>query len=353
MKKTTTIIRAIFFIFTAFFFFSNAYSARIKDITAIKGIRNNQLIGYGLVVGLDGTGDGSNTQFTSQALANMMDSMGISVDKSNLKIKNVAAVMVTADMPPFARIGGRIDIMLSSVGDAKSLEGGTLLLTPLKGVNGKVYALAQGALSLGGYNGTGGGRENHPLVARIANGATIEKEIPVFLKGKKNLTLFVDKPDFTTVSRITKAINRVMGEGIAKTVDSGAIKLKIPKKYFNNIPLFIANIEKLDVEPDTVAKVVVNEKTGTVVMGQYVKISNIAISHGNIAIEIKSKEEEGTRRRRKKDKKFQRVFVMSDATTIGDLAKALNAIGITPKDLISILQTIKAAGALQADLEII
>ncbi len=352
--KHKFIIKTGLFIFAFLFFITSlSYSARIKDLTSIKGIRKNQLIGYGLVVGLEGSGDGS-SQFTLQALSNMMESMGISVDKSSLKSKNVAAVMVTSEMPPFARMGSKLDVTLSSVGDAKSLEGGTLLLTPLKGVNGKVYALAQGQVAIGSY-GDGNDRQKHSLVARISGGAIVEKEIPVQLKGKKKLTLVLKRPDFTTVSRITKVINKAIGSDVASTLDSGAINLSVPENYINKIPLFIANIEKLDVKPDTIAKVVINEKTGTVVMGTDVKISSIAISHGNIAIEIKSpnEEESSSRRRSKKDTKYKRVFVMSETTTIGDLAKALNSIGIMPQDLITIFQTIKAAGALQAELEII
>ena len=351
MKKISIIITIITFIFLSA---NNIYAARIKDLTAIKGVRTNQLIGYGLVVGLNGTGDGRSTKFTMQALANMMETMGVSVNKNLIQVKNVAAVMITAQMPPFSRIGSKIDIMVSSVGDAKSLEGGTLLLSPLKGVNGKVYALAQGSLSIGGYLiGNGGGQTGgHLLVARIANGATIEKEIPIVLQGKKKLTFAVKNPDFTTSSRIAEVINLVMGDNTAQVQDSGTVLVKIPDKFLNKVPFFIADIEKLNVAPDTIAKVVVNEKTGTVVMGSEVRIASIAISHGNIAIEVKQ-QNDTKKRIRDKDKKYKRTFVFPESTTIGDLVQALNAIGVTPKDLVSIFQTIKAAGALHASLVII
>jgi flagellar P-ring protein FlgI len=358
--------------FILFFLFAanhEAHSARIKDLIDIKGIRSNQLIGYGLVVGLDGTGDKSGTEFTVQSLANMMSQMGVYVSKNKLKVKNVAAVIITAQMHPFARIGNRIDITVSSVGDAESLAGGTLLLTPLHGVDGKVYALAQGAIALGGAGAGGQGgtsvTKNHLQTARVADDATVECEIPVQLDGKERLTLSLLNPDFTTVLRISKTINTSVGLKVAKAVDSGTLSLLIPSDMQMNVAQYIAEIEKLQVTPDTVAKIVVNEKTGTVVIGENVRISTVAISHGNMSITVKEHEEvsqPGILSRGEtvtvKDTDIQiqeeksEVILLPKSTTIGELVRALNAIGVTPRDMISIFQSIKTAGALQAELEI-
>lgn len=342
-----------------------AGAVRIKDIASIKGIRNNQLIGYGLVVGLNGTGDKTGSAFTMQSLANMIERMGIQVTADNLKVKNVASVLVTARMKPFAKIGSTIDIVVSSVGDAKSLSGGTLILTPLKGVDGNVYALAQGAIALGGA-GSGGAVKNHLLVARVAGGATVEREIPLSLKHKKSITLSLFNPDFTTVTRVANEINRKVGTGVAKPQDSGSLLITVPQKMKGMVPEFIAKIEGLHIRPDKSAKIVVNEKTGTVIIGANVNISTVAVAHGNLTITIKEKQEVSQPRPFaegetvvKKDVDVElkeedvQVMVLPGTSTIGELVKALNAIGVTPRDLISIFQSIKAAGALQAELEII
>ncbi len=365
-SMTFSIIAAAFLLVSICPHYTDA--ARIKDMVTIKGIRSNQLIGYGLVVGLDGSGDKS-AAFTTQALVSMMERMGIQVDKKQVKVKNVAAVMVTADMQPFARIGNDLDITVSSVGDAKSLAGGTLLLTPLRGVDGNVYALAQGPVAVGGFgtSGAGGGvTKNHLLVSRIAGGATIEAEIPVSLDGKKQLTMSLFNPDFTTISRISKTINTSIQTDVAKAVDSGTIKLRIPETFINNVAGFIANIESLEVIPDTVAKIVVNEKTGTVIIGENVKISSVAISHGNLSISIRESQEVSQPEPLSEgetvitpetnvtiEEEKSNVIVVPESTTIGSLVRALNAIGVSPRDLISIFQSIKASGALQAELEII
>ncbi|MFH2065765.1 MAG: flagellar basal body P-ring protein FlgI [Pseudomonadota bacterium] len=371
--KQTTGTRIYPSIFTAMIFlliwgfFSEASAVRIKELVAIKGVRENQLIGYGLVVGLNGTGDKSGAEFTVQSLANMMERMGIHVTKNQLKVKNVAAVMVTAQLPPFARVGSRIDIMVSSVGDAKSLAGGTLLLTPLRGVDGKVYALAQGALALGGIGDAGGGAtKNHLLAARVAGGASIEKEVPMQLNGKKELVFTLFNPDFTTALRIADTINRSLGKKLAFTMDSGTLALNIPKDMSKHVASYIGRIENLEVVPDTIAKIVVNEKTGTIVIGENVRISTVAVSHGNLSITIKEHESvsqpqplsqgetvtlKETGIEIKEDE--SKVILVPEAATIGELVRALNAIGVTPRDLISIFQSIKASGALQADLVII
>jgi len=379
------------------FLASSVHAARLKDIAAFKGIRNNQLIGYGLVVGLDGTGDGSNTEFTIRSIANMLERMGVHIEPgriSQIKLKNVAAVTVTATLPPFSRIGNRIDVTVSSIGDAKSLQGGTLLLTPLKGVDQQVYALAQGPIVTGGFAASGasgtGVQKNHPTVGRISKGALIEKEVSVSLDGRKEITLCLFNPDFTTSEKIKEQINRLMNGAYAKCVDSGTLTIKIPVDFQNNVAEWIASLEKLEVAPDTVAKIVLNEKTGTVVLGEHVQISTVAVAHGNLSIQIKErlavsqplpfapppsgggtttavppgegtgtimtpggatvvtpetsvsvKEEGGS------------LMVVPYGVSLGEVIRALNAIGASPRDLISILQSIKAAGALQADLEII
>ena len=321
----------------------SAQAARIKDLAKIKGIRSNQLTGYGLVVGLDGTGDKSGVSFTKQALANMMEKMNIHVNKNQLAVKNVAAVIVTADIPPFARIGDQIDATVSSLGDAKSLKGGMLLVTPLKGIDGNVYALAQGALSVGGAGGTG--QDNHLLVARIINGASVEQEIPFRLNGKEKLTLSLNRPDFTTARRMADTINTSIGEGVAQTIDSSALILNVPDSMVEkHVAEFIADIESLNVVPDVRAKVVINEKTGTVVIGNEVTISTVAVAHKDLAVTING-EDNNTR--------SESVLQLPGTSTIGELVSGLNAIGITPRDLIAILQSIKAAGALQAEIEII
>ncbi len=369
-----------------------AYAARIKELASIKGIRTNQLLGYGLVVGLNGTGDKSGTQFTIQGLVNMMERMGVHVDKGSVGVKNVAAVMVTADIPPFARIGSKVDIVISSVGDAKSLVGGTLLLTPLRGVDRNVYALAQGPLSVGGYSvggaGGGGAVKNHPTGARISGGATIEKEIPVKLRDKDELTLSLHNADFTTALRMRDVINTAFGASAAYAVDSGAVVIEVPLSFRNDMVRMVSLVENLEVEPDRIAKVIVNEKTGTVVVGEKVRVSTVAVAHGNLSIQIKESPKvsqpmpfspeapKGTDTKQFDladgavaapggqtivtadsqvvvSEENKRLMVVPAGATIGDLVRALNAIGVTPRDLITIFQMIKAAGALQGELEVL
>lgn len=345
-----------------------AHATRLKDMAAFQGIRSNQLVGYGIVVGLSGTGDKTSPMIT-QALASMMDRMGVSIDRNQINVKNVAAVMVTASLPPFSRLGSRLDVTISSMGDAKSLGGGTLLLTPLKGVDGNVYALAQGALALGGYGaeGDGGGQtKNHLQVARIAGGATVEREVPITLDGREKLFLSLYHPDFTTAIRVTEAINRALGQPLARAVDSGSVRIDVPESLRETIPMFIAGIEALEVMPDIPARIVVNEKTGTVVIGENVRISTVAVAHGNLSISVKemariSQPEPLSggetvvtpETEINADEERAKVMLLEGGATIGELVRALNAIGVSPRDMISIFQTIKAAGALQAELEII
>jgi len=363
--------------------------ARIKDIASVKGIRANQLFGYGLVIGLNGSGDKDGTTFTVQGLVNMLEKMGIRLQADDVKVKNVAAVMVNATLPPFARIGKKIDVIVSSIGDAKSLQGGTLLLTPLKGVDGKVYAIAQGPISVGGYSAggaAGGGvTKNHPTVARISSGATIEREVSFSLKDKQELTLILNNPDFITATRAARAINLRLGVTIAKAVDSGTLKIAIPENYEGGVVSLLAQLEETDVSTDSVAKVIVNEKTGTVVIGENVRLSTVAVAHGNLSIEIKETKyvsqpqpfsphggksgpaqmEDGTivapggstvvtpDTSVAVEEEKKRLLLLPKGNTIGELVRALNAVGVTPRDLITILQAMKAAGALQASLEII
>lgn len=323
------------------FLSSSAQGARIKDLAAIKGIRSNQLAGYGLIIGLNGTGDKDGVSFTKQALANMMEKMNIYVDKNSLKVKNVAAVMVTASIPPFARIGDKIDVMVSSLGDAKSLKGGTLLLTPLKGVDGQIYALASGSTTLAIPDGAND-RDSHLQVARIINGASVEQEIPFKLDGKKQLTLSLFSPDFTTATRMADTINASIGEGVAKAVDSSAISLNVPENMWKkDVAQFISDIETLSVIPDSIARIIINEKTGTVVIGNDVTISSVAVAHGGLSVTIGGGP--GT----------ESVMNLPGTSTIGELVRGLNSLGVKPKDLIGILQSLKAAGALQAELEVI
>jgi len=274
----------------------------------------------------------------------MMEKMNIFVDKNGLKVKNVAAVMVTASIPPFARIGDKIDVTASSLGDAKSLKGGTLLVTPLKGVDGQVYALANGPITLA-MPSSANDRDSHLQVARIVNGASVEREIPFKLDGKRKLILSLFRPDFTTAKRMTDTINASIGEGVAKTIDASALSLRIPENMWKkNVAEFIADIETLSVIPDTMAKVVINEKTGTVVIGSGVTISSVAIAHGDLSVTINDDPE---------DKATESVMNMPGTSTIGELVRGLNSLGVKPQDLISILQSIKAAGALQAELVIL
>ncbi len=360
-------------LFIVFFSLSNlisqAHAARIKDITDIKGVRTNQLVGYGLVVGLDGTGDGKKSKFTIQSMSGMLEKMGVSVSAKDIAVKNVAAVMLTAVLPPFAGIGTKQDVLVSSIGDAENLQGGTLLLTPLKGVDGKVYAVAQGPVNTGGFSAGGSGgsiQKNFPTVGRVINGAMIERELNFDFNGKKILTLSLHKPDFTTISRLANVINNQFFGQPASALDSGTVKVRVPEKYIGNLTSLVALIERLDVVPDISAKVIINERTGTVVMGENVRISTIAIAHGNLSIMIKNSSEVSQpnpfaqgETMVTSDKEIlvteesNQLVLVEPGVNIGDVVKALNALGVSPRDLIAIFQAIKAAGALQAGFEVI
>ncbi|WP_245589037.1 flagellar basal body P-ring protein FlgI [Desulfatirhabdium butyrativorans] len=347
---------------------SVVHAARIKDIADIQGVRPNQLVGYGLVVGLNGTGDGNKTIFTVQSLVSMLEKMGVTLNANDIKVKNVAAVMVTAEMPPFARAGTQIDVVVSSIGDAKNLQGGTLIFTPLKAANGKIYAVAQGAISTGGFAASGAGgsvQKNFPTVGRVPSGATIEKEMQAHFNDRDTVRISLRNPDFTTAGRMSDAINAALLEPVAKMSDSATVDIRVPGKYLDNVSGFVTMIENIPVTPDMVSKVVVNERTGTVVIGENVRISTVAIAHGNLSISVKEDAKVSqpmpfsngqtvvtpdTNVNVKEEK--APIFMMESGATIGDIVRALNALGVSPRDLISIFQALQASGALQAKLEI-
>ena len=368
--KTKTI--AWILIVTAVFCLTGqAFGVRIKDIAEIKGVRQNQLVGYGLVVGLNGTGDSDNAIFTIQSMASMLEKMGVTVQAEDIEVDNVAAVMVTTNLPAFARSGSRIDVLVSSIGDAENLQGGTLLFTPLKAADQQVYAVAQGPVSTGGFvvgSASGSGvQKNFPTVGRVVNGALIEKEIPNKFNQKQSLTLTLHSPDFTTSSRVARAINIAFYDQIARTHDAGTIEVKVPQNYMGNVVALVTMIESLGVTPDTVSKVIINERTGTVVMGENVRISTVAIAHGNLSIEIQEDSNVSqplpfsrggeTVVTPESEVQVQEgnnpIFLVNSGVSIAAVVKALNALGVSPRDLISIFQALKAAGALQAELEII
>jgi flagellar P-ring protein precursor FlgI len=349
---------------------SPAGAVRIKDIATFEGVRPNQIIGYGLVVGLNGTGDKTGAAFTTQSLNNMLKRMGVTLPSGQLRVKNVAAVMVTADLPPFVKPGTRIDVLVSSLGDASSLQGGTLLATPLKAVDSQIYAMSQGPVSIGGFSvsgAAGGAQKNHPTVGRIVQGATVEREVPIRWQGKADMTIKLHQPDFTTAARMAKLISDRMPASAARPVDASTVHFNVPGNYRENLAVMVAELENLSVEPDGVAKVIIDERTGTVVVGENVRLSTVAVAHGNLSIQIRegaavsqpgplAPQGAQTVVTPQTDIQVQegadQLMVIESAATINDVVKALNAIGATPRDLIMIFQAIKAAGALHAELEI-
>jgi flagellar P-ring protein precursor FlgI len=331
-------------------------------------VRDNQLVGYGLLVGLNGSGDSDQTKFPVQSLVNMLERMGVTVNRNDVKVKNVAAVLVTATLPPFAKQGTKLDVLVSSLGDAKTIAGGTLVMTPLKGADNQVYAVAQGSILTNSFAFAGQGAsatKNHPTAGRIPAGALVERELPNVLAGKTSLRLNLAQPDFTTASRIVAAINKSF-TGVAGSSDGGSVMVQIPDEFASRPVDFIARLETLEVTQDQPARVVVNERTGTIVMGNNVKIASVAVSHGNLTLTVRetprvsqpkplsggeTKETPRTELKVKEEQK--RLSLLPEGNTIGDVVQGLNLLGVTPRDLISILQAIKAAGALQAELVII
>jgi flagellar P-ring protein precursor FlgI len=343
--------------------------ARIKELAEVAGVRENQLIGYGLVVGLNGTGDRRQTVFSAQSLANLLERMGVQVPGAALRVNNTAAVMVTATLPAFAQPGGRIDITVASIGDAMNLQGGLLLLTPLKGADGQVYAVAQGPVVTGGFGaGRAGNTQtvNHPTVGRVANGALVERPAPS-APPAGTIRLQLRQADFTTASRVAAAVNnRFGGPPLAHADNPAVIRVRIPPEYSARAVEFLAELEVLPVEADRTAKVVVNERTGTIVMGKEVRISPVAVMHGNLSVEIETRfavsqppalsqgstavvpEVRVTSREEQ-----ARNVVLKEGATVDELVRALAKIGSTPRDVIAVLQSLKAAGALEAELEVI
>jgi len=348
----------------------SALAIRIKDIASFDGVRDNQLIGYGLVVGLNGSGDGDQTRFPVQSLVNVLERMGITVNRGDISVKNVAAVMVTATLPPFVKQGSTIDVLVSSLGDAKSIAGGTLLLTSLKGGDGQVYAVAQGGVLTNSFSYGGqaaSAQKNHPTAGRVPAGALVEREIPNALAGRTSLRLNLHQPDFTTATRMAAAINSKFQSRLATCSDPGAVTLQIPDTYLGRAVEFVADLELLQVQPDISARVVLNERTGTIVMGENVRLSTVAVAHGNLTLYIKetpqvsqpaplsrtgeTKVVPRTSLKVKEDEGG--LALLREGASIGDVVRALNTLGVTPRDLIGIMQSIKAAGALQAELTVI
>lgn len=360
------------YLFSAFVAAAPAYSvSRIKDIADFEGVRDNQLVGYGLVVGLNGTGDNiKSVDFTKESLISMLDQIGINARGGQIKAKNVAAVMVTANLPAFARQGSRIDVMVSAIGDAKNLQGGTLLATPLVGANGEVYALAQGQVAVNAVSARGATEsviKGVPTSGRIANGAIVENEIPFALNSLDSIQIALRNPDFTTSRRVADAINAHLGTNIANAIDPATVTLEIPLEYQDKVVDLMTKVEQIKVEPDQLAKVVIDETSGIIVIGKDVKINRLAIAQGNLTIRITEVPfvsqplpfsngetvvgvntaidiNEGV---------DSKLSVLETGVNLQELVNGLNALGVTPRDLISILQAIKASGALQADIEVI
>lgn len=321
----------------------NAFSAptRLKDLVTVKGVRENPIIGYGLVIGLNGSGDGGG-EITNTSLKKMFEKLGLN-PKSEITSKNVAAVVVTAKLPAFARVGQKVDVTVSSIGDASSLAGGTLLVTPLKGGDGQIYAVASGPLSIGGLKKGA----KFATTGLVPSGAIVEREIQTEFEKKNSLRLSLNAPDFTTAARIEKVVNEGLGGKFASAKDSTTIDLIVPNQYERNIVQLMAIIENYKVNPDNIAKIVINERTGTIVAGGEVSVLPVAISHGDLTIEVKG-DGGGD-----KSGKPNTVYMMEKGTTLNELVKSLNAFGVSPEDLISIFQTLKRDGALVGEIELI
>ncbi|MCV6576464.1 MAG: flagellar basal body P-ring protein FlgI [Cohaesibacter sp.] len=345
-------------------------ASRIKDIANFEGIRDNQLIGYGLVVGLNGTGDSLNSApFTKQSLQAMLERMGVNITGANLNTKNVAAVMVTANLPAFSVQGSRIDVNISALGDAKSLQGGTLLVTPLMGADGEAYAIAQGPIAIGGFAAEGEAArivQGVPTSGRIANGALVERELPFQLASMSSLRLSLRNPDLTTARRMAQSINDLIGEPVAEPLNPTGVRLTLPRNFNGNIVDLLTDIEQLTIEPDLPARIIIDETTGIIVMGQDVRVSTVAIAQGNLTItvaetpqvsqpnpfangqttEVPRTEVDVTTDTEK------RLALLEGSVPLRELVNGLNALGVGPRDMISILQAIKASGALQAEIEV-
>ena len=344
-------------------------TVRVKDVAEIEGVRGNQLIGYGLVVGLNRTGDRvQQNLYARQSLQNLLERMGMTTTVDTLKPENIATVIVTATLPPFARQGSKIDVTVSSLADARSLQGGTLILTSLKGIDGQVYAIAQGAMSIGGIAAGGEGNSiaiNHPTVGRVPNGGMVERVVASSLAADGAMTLVLRQEDFTTASRLSRTINQKFGAKTAHAVDGRNVEIKIPTDRREDTVGFIAELESLRLQTDAVAKIIINERTGTIIMGRDVRISSVAISQGGLTVRIGtefdvsqpsilSKTGDTTvipRTTVEVSERKPQSVVLSDGATVDEVVRGLRAVGVSARDIISILQAIKSAGALSADLE--
>src|SRR5690349_22754661 len=346
-----------------------AATSRIKDLANIEGVRQNQLIGYGLVVGLNGTGDTlSNIPFTKQSLQAMLERMGVNIRGQTLRTGNVAAVMVTANLPAFGTQGTRIDVTVSAMGDSKSLQGGTLLVTPLLGAAGNVYAVAQGSLAIGGFSAEGAAAsitKGVPTNGRIVNGAIIEREIEFALNRLPNVRLALRNADFTTAKRIASAVNDFLGVKTAEPIDPSTVQLAIPAEFKGNVVAFLTEIEQLQVEPDLVAKIIIDERSGIIVMGRDVRVNTVAVAQGNLTVTISESPQVSQPNPLSRGRTVvtprtsvgvsedgRKFAVVKDGVSLQQLVDGLNGLGIGPRDLIGILQAIKAAGAIQADIEV-
>jgi flagellar P-ring protein precursor FlgI len=345
-------------------------SSRIKDLASVEGVRQNQLVGYGLVVGLNGTGDTlNNSPFTRQSLMAMLERLGVNTKGQNLRTANVAAVMVTANFPAFGAQGTRVDVTVSALGDSKSLQGGTLLVTPLLGADGEVYAVAQGAVAISGFTAGGDAAtvtRGVPTVGRIANGALVEREIDFAFKNLRTLRLALRNPDLTTSRRIAAAINDFMGADTAEPTDPSTVSIQIPNRYQGNMVQLLTDIEQLRVEPDQTARVVIDERSGIIVMGKDVRVSTVAVAQGNLTVTVTEDPLVSQPNALSNGRTTvvprtgvavdtssgNKLAYMREGVTLKELVDGLNALGIGPRDMITILQAIKSAGALQADIEV-
>jgi len=344
-------------------------ASRIKDLTSVEGVRQNQLIGYGLVVGLNGTGDTlNNIPFTRQSLQAMLERMGVNIRGQTLRTGNVAAVMVTANLPPFGTQGTRIDVTVSAMGDAKSLQGGTLLVTPLLGADGNVYGVAQGSLAIGGFQAEGDAAKitrGVPTVGRISNGAIIEREIDFALNRLPNLRLALRNADFTTAKRIAAAINDYIGAATAEPLDPSTVQLTIPQQFRSKVVALLTEIEQLQIEPDLPAKIVIDERSGIIVLGRDVRVSTVAVAQGNLTVSISEAPQVSQpaplsrgqtvvvpRTKVGVTEDGKKLALVKEGMSLQQLVDGLNALGIGPRDMIAILQAIKAAGAIQAEIEV-
>ena len=349
---------------------AQAAASRIKDIASIEGVRQNQLVGYGIVVGLNGTGDTlNNSPFTKQSGTAMLERLGVNIRGANMRTANMAAVIVTANLPPFSAQGTRIDITVSSLGDAKSLQGGTLLATPLLGADGEVYAVAQGSVAISGFSAEGEASKitrGVPTVGRVAGGALIEREIEFALRAQKSVRLALRNPDFTTARRMAAVINDFMGADTAEPTDPSTVTLQVPPNFRGNMVQLITEIEQLRVDPDQGARVVIDERSGIIVMGKDVRVSTVAVAQGNLTVTVTEQPVVSQPNPLSQGQTVvaprtgvsvstgegNKLALVKEGVTLRELVDGLNALGIGPRDLISILQAIKAAGALQADIEV-